>query len=121
LAATPAPYKLVVGGSRRWLGHIYDYDPRATARRVRTAVLILQGATDLQVTADQAEELAAAFREGGYRDVTVRVFRDTNHLFLHDPSGVYSGYATLPSKIVPPEVLGVLADWVVARLGATSR
>jgi fermentation-respiration switch protein FrsA (DUF1100 family) len=106
LAATPG-----------WLRYVYDYDPLATARKVRTPVLILQGATDLQVTADQAEELAAAFRAGGNRDVTTRVFPNTNHLFLEDPSGIYSGYATLPSKTAKAEVVGVLVDWVVGKLG----
>jgi dipeptidyl aminopeptidase/acylaminoacyl peptidase len=99
-----------------WLGHIYDYDPLSTVRRVRTPVLILHGATDLQVTADQALELSSALHEGGNRDVTVHIFSKTNHLFLEDASGVYQGYATLPSKNVKPEVLGALADWVVGRL-----
>jgi hypothetical protein len=49
--------------------------------------------------------------------VTIHVFSKTNHLFLEDASGVYSGYATLPSKAVKPEVLEVLADWVVLKLG----
>jgi dipeptidyl aminopeptidase/acylaminoacyl peptidase len=102
-----------------WLGYVYDYDPLATARPVRTPVLILQGAPDLQVTADQALELSSAFYEAGNRDVTIHVFSNTNHLFLDDASGVYSGYATLPSTTVKPEILGVLADWVVGRLGGT--
>ena len=100
-----------------WLQYVYDYDPLATARRVRTPVLILHGATDLQVSVDQVPELVAAFRAGGNRDVTSHVFPRTNHLFLDDTSGVYSGYATLPSKAVRPEILGMLADWVVAKLG----
>jgi uncharacterized protein len=100
-----------------WLNYVYDYDPLTTARRVRTPVLILQGATDLQVTADQALELSSAFQEGGNRDVTIHVFSKTNHLFLEDPSGVYSGYTTLPSKAVKADVLGVLADWVGGKLG----
>jgi uncharacterized protein len=100
-----------------WLHYIYDYDPLATARQVRTPVLILNGATDLQVSADQVPELAAAFRAGGNRDVTTHIFPRTNHLFLEDASGVYSGYATLPSKTVKPEVLGMLSDWVVVKLG----
>jgi uncharacterized protein len=100
-----------------WLNYVYDYDPLATARRVRTPVLILHGATDLQVSADQVPELAAAFREGGNRDVTSHVFPRTNHLFLEDASGVYNGYVTLPSKAVKPEILGTLADWVVVKLG----
>jgi dipeptidyl aminopeptidase/acylaminoacyl peptidase len=95
---------------------VYDYDPLATVRRVRTPVLILHGATDLQVTADQALELSSALHDGGNRDVTVHIFSKTNHLFLEDASGVYHGYATLPSKTVKPEVLGALADWMVGRL-----
>ena len=100
-----------------WLAFAYDYDPLATARQVRTPVLILQGATDLQITADQALELSTAFQQGGNRDVTIHVFTNTNHLFLEDPVGVYNGYATLPSKVVKPQVLGTLADWVVVKLG----
>lgn len=103
-----------------WLAYLYDYDPLATARRVRQPVLILHGATDLQVTADQVPELSSAFQTAGNSDVTIHVFSKTNHLFLEDPSGVYSGYTTLPSKIVKPEILGTLADWVVAKLSGGS-
>lgn len=99
-----------------WLRYALAYNPSSTAERVKTPVLILQGATDRQVTADQAPELAAAFRTGGNRDVTVTVFPDTDHLFLADPSGNSSGYATLPSKRVRPEVLGAIADWLTTRL-----
>lgn len=106
-----------VAATPGWLQYIYDYDPAATARQVRTPVLILHGATDLQVTADQALELSSAFQQAGNRDVTIHVFTNTNHLFLEDPSGVYSGYTKLPSTTVKPEVLGTLADWVVVKLG----
>jgi dipeptidyl aminopeptidase/acylaminoacyl peptidase len=100
-----------------WLQYIYDYDPLPTARQVRSPVLIVHGSTDLQVTADQALELSSAFHQGGNRDVTIHVFTNTNHLFLEDPRGVYSGYATLPSTTVKAEVLGTLADWIVTKLG----
>ncbi|HSU14826.1 alpha/beta hydrolase family protein [Longimicrobium sp.] len=100
-----------------WMKWFLEYDPLPTARRVRQPVLILQGATDRQVTADQAPELAAAIRAGGNRDVTVRVFPELNHLMVHDPSGMPSGYASLPSGSVDPQVLGALADWLVAKLG----
>ena len=83
---------------------------------MRAPVLILQGATDLQVTADQARELESAFREGGNTDVTTHVFPNTNHLFLEDPRGVYAGYASLASRTVKPEILGTLADWLVDKL-----
>jgi dipeptidyl aminopeptidase/acylaminoacyl peptidase len=99
-----------------WMHFFLDYDPIATARRVKQPVLILQGATDRQVTPDQGPELAAAFRGGGNRDVTLKVFPSTNHLFLTDPIGNPSGYASLPSKNVRPDVLGTIADWLAERL-----
>jgi dipeptidyl aminopeptidase/acylaminoacyl peptidase len=81
-------------------------------------VLILQGATDRQVPAEQAPQLATAIRSGGDRDVTVRVFPDLNHLFLHDPSGTagVAEYAALPSRSVPADVLTTLGDWLATRL-----
>jgi len=99
-----------------WLRFFLDYDPLPTARRVRVPVLVLQGETDHQVTPEQADTLAAAFREGGDADVTLKEFPDTDHLFLADPSGVPSAYATLPSHSVRPEVLGAIADWLAEHL-----
>jgi len=99
-----------------WIGFFNDYDPLPTAARIRQPVLILQGATDRQVTADQAPELEAAIRGGGNRDVTLRVFPGLNHLMVPDPSGYPAGYGRLPSAKVSREVLGTLADWLAARL-----
>lgn len=99
-----------------WVRFFFDFDPLPTARRVRVPVLVLHGATDRQVSADQAEETAAAVRAGGNRDVTVRVLPDLNHLLVHDPSGAFAGYRSLPSYAVRADVLGALADWLAARL-----
>ncbi|HEX9937284.1 MAG TPA: alpha/beta fold hydrolase [Longimicrobium sp.] len=99
-----------------WLPFFLSYDPLPTVRRVRQPVLILQGETDRQVTADQARELEAALREAGNRDVTVRVFPDLNHLLVHDPDGMPSGYSRLTTSRVDAQLLGVLADWLVEKL-----
>lgn len=100
-----------------WLAYFLDHDPLPTARRVpRTPVLILQGETDRQVPADQAEVLGRAFREAGNVDVTVRLFPEINHLMLHDPDGDPAGYATLGSREVDDELMGVLVDWLADRL-----
>jgi uncharacterized protein len=99
-----------------WIHFFLDYDPIATAKRVKQPVLILQGATDRQVTPEQGPELAAAFRSGGNRDVTLKVFPSTNHLFLMDPFGNPSGYAALASKSVRADVLGTIADWLATKL-----
>lgn len=116
--ATAAQQLDSLAATRPWVRFFLDYDPLATARKVRTPVLILQGAADRQVTPGQADSLAAAFRAGGNRDVTVRVFPETNHLFLEDPSGNPAGYAMLHDTHVRREVLGTLADWLATHLGA---
>lgn len=99
-----------------WLGYFLAHDPLAVARRVRVPALILHGATDRQVTAAQADDLAAALRAGGNARVTVRVFPETNHLFLADSSGNWAGYGQLADTAVRPAVLGALVDWVRATL-----
>ncbi len=101
-----------------WLRYFLTYDPLSTARKVRTPVLILQGASDRQVSADQAPLLAAAFRAAGNRDVTMKVFPDHNHLFLIDPTGDPANYGKLPGYRIDAQVMGTLADWLVRKLGA---
>jgi hypothetical protein len=104
--------------SNPWIKAWMAYDPAPIARRVKAPTLILQGATDRQVPVDQAEKLAALIRAGGNRDVTVRVFPSTNHLFVEDPTGELQSYDKLKSNAIKPTVLGALADWLVNRLGA---
>jgi pimeloyl-ACP methyl ester carboxylesterase len=97
-----------------WMRFFFEHDPSETARHVRAPVLILQGENDIQITPDQAPELAAAFRAGGNTHVTVRTFPQLNHLFLLDARGT-TDYAALPSKQVPAQVLGAIADWLSAQ------
>lgn len=99
-----------------WMRFFADYDPLATARRVRVPVLLLQGETDRQVPPDEARRLAAALRAGGNRRVTLRTFPRMNHLMVDDPSGDPRGYMRLPSYEVRRDLLGVLADWVARTL-----
>lgn len=99
------------GKATPWLGFWLTHDPLTVARTVRQPVLILQGLTDTQVSPEQADTLAAAFRGGGNKDVTVRTFAATNHLFLPDSSGQFAGYTALKDPRVRPTVLGALADW----------
>ncbi|HEV2150623.1 MAG TPA: alpha/beta hydrolase, partial [Longimicrobiaceae bacterium] len=105
-----------LAASSRWFGSLMAHDPLPFARRLRVPVLVLQGETDRQVPAAEADALAAAIRAGGNRDVTVRRLPDVNHLLVRDPDGDVRGYAALPSKAVAPEVLGVLADWLAVKL-----
>lgn len=106
-----------IAATEGWLPFFMTYEPLLTAREVTgSPVLILQGETDRQVTADQAPELERAFGEAGNPDVTMIVYPDMNHLFLVDPDGAVSGYAELSEREIPDFVLGDLADWFSVRL-----
>jgi len=99
-----------------WLAYFLGHDPLATLRDVRVPVLLLQGATDRQVTAGQADELASALARAGNRRVTKQVFPNVNHLFLEDPDGDPAGYAKLAGEGFVPAVTDALADWLAKRL-----
>ncbi|MEP6781915.1 MAG: alpha/beta fold hydrolase [Gemmatimonadaceae bacterium] len=105
-----------VGKQIPWMGFFMQHDPVKTARLVTQPVLILQGATDQQISPEQSDTLAAAFRGAGNKDVTVRLFPATNHLFLPDPSGDFTAYATLKDTHVRREVLGEIAEWFAVKL-----
>lgn len=97
-----------------WVRYYLSYDPLVTAKKVGVPVLLLHGGNDRQVTTDQAALLAGAFMSGGDKDVTVHVFPELNHLFLVDEAGNPGGYPMLPSKSIGPDVLGMIADWIVS-------
>jgi dienelactone hydrolase len=81
-------------GGEAWLRSHLRHDPATTAARVRTpAVLIAQGGTDQQVGVADAEALDAAFRGGGNRRVTYKLYPDLNHLFVASSTGNVSEYA----------------------------
>lgn len=101
-----------------WGRAFLTYDPLTTIRKVRQPVLILQGALDQQVTAEQAQMLEAAAHKGGNRDVTVRVFPNFNHLFLPAKTGAESEYATLQTYLLGDDLLATLADWLQLKLKA---
>ncbi|NOT07163.1 MAG: alpha/beta fold hydrolase [Gemmatimonadales bacterium] len=105
-----------LGRTAPWMKFFLDYDPLVTANQVKVPTLILQGATDRQVTAEQAALLKEAMEKGGNRDVTAMLFPETNHLFLADPSGDPAGYSRLPSGAIRPEVTSALVEWLVRRL-----
>ncbi len=105
-----------LGASNPWMKFFLDYDPLATARQVKTPVLILNGGTDQQVTPDQVPVLEAAFHSAGNPDVTAHVFPNLNHLFIHDTSGFPGGYSKLPDPHVEQEVVGMVVDWAAGRL-----
>jgi uncharacterized protein len=101
-----------------WMKEFMKYDPLPAVRKVRQPILILQGALDRQVTAEQAEMLERAAREAGNKDVTLRVFPNLNHLFLPAKTGAVSEYTSLATSTIGDEVINSLSDWLQQKLKA---
>jgi uncharacterized protein len=104
-----------IGTDQPWMRYFRDYDPVATLRKVKVPVLVIHGATDRQVTAEQAEVIGQTLRGAGNSDVAVHVLPDVNHLFLQDPVGGAAGYSALPSKSLVPTVLQLIGDWIATK------
>jgi uncharacterized protein len=99
-----------------WIKEFWTYDPLPTIRRVHQPILILQGALDRQITAEQATMLEEAARSAGNKQVTKRVFPNLNHLFLPAKTGAFSEYSKLETTAIPDEVLKTLGDWLQTKL-----
>ena len=99
-----------------WVKEFWTYDPLVTMRKVRQPILILQGALDRQITAEQADMLERAAREGGNKNVRKHVFPTLNHLFLPSKTGGLDEYSKLETTAIPDDVIKVLGDWLVKTL-----
>ena len=104
-----------------WMKFFLTYDPSATARRVKTPVLIITGANDQQAPPEQVVEQEAAFKAAGNRDVTAHIVPGVNHLFVVDADGFPGNYTKLPAPLkIKQDVVGEVVDWLAKRLSASS-
>ena len=104
-----------------WTKEFWTYDPLTTIRKVRQPILILQGALDRQITAEQADMLEKAARDAGNKDVTKQILPNLNHLFLTAKTGGVDEYSKLETSAIGDDVLKMLGDWLVSKLGVKSK
>jgi len=103
--------------AQAWMRSHAEQDPVANIKRVRCPVLILQGAKDIQVSAERdAPLLKAALEEAGNPDFELVVFPELDHLFKRSEEEEPTGLEYLESRPVDPEFLDTLATWMNARL-----
>lgn len=97
---------------RRWFREHARHDPLATLARVECPVLVLQGATDFQVSPERdAEVLAATLAEAGI-DHQLVVFPGLDHLFKATPGQVSTIADYLLDRRVDERVLATLSTWL---------
>ncbi len=124
LAAGPMPQvpedlrALFNQSARRFLQTENALDPAAMARAVKEPLLVIQGATDIQVSVRDAEALGAA-----HRGAEVHILPDANHLFVHIATRDRAAQAVAyndPSLPLVPELVPLVGAFV-ERVGATTR
>jgi pimeloyl-ACP methyl ester carboxylesterase len=95
-----------------WMRFFIRFDPSMALRRVSVPVLAIFGGRDLQVPeGDNRARLEKALNDAGNREVTVKVYPEANHVFMHAVTGQPAEYATLPKVFVAP-LLDDLATWI---------
>ena len=106
------------GEGRRWFRSFLDYMPLPAAQKVSCPVLILHGDKDAHVPIDHAHIIAKAMRISGNNDVTLKIFKNHNHLFLEDPDGRMNGYKTLlwRTNKLSDDVLKTITEWLSKQL-----
>jgi hypothetical protein len=104
---------------RKWHEFFIEYDPLPTAELVRCPVLILHGDQDKHVPVEHANILAEAIRRGGNQDVTVHIFPGYKHNFINVEEANKKDKEGKPLNEIlqiPPDVIGVISDWIVTKL-----
>lgn len=106
------------GKADPWWTFFFSFDPSTAAKKVVSPILILHGDKDSNVPVDQARKLAQAVKKNGNQDITVKIFSDHNHLFLHDKEGGFRKYPQLlkHTNQIQEVVLDTIASWLEERM-----
>lgn len=98
-----------------WFKSWLLFDPAAVMRRTNQPILILQGALDKQVPPDQADRLEVLAKARGLKAPNATrkvVVPGINHLLVPAATGEIEEYASLPVKVVSPELTDALIAWL---------
>lgn len=109
---TAAPQTLMLGLNETYWRDLLAYDPAAMAATQSTALLILQGERDYQVTMDgdlTRWQQALAERE----NVVVKTYPDLNHLFMPG-SGPATPQEYFKAGTLSEPVIADIGDWINA-------
>lgn len=77
---------------KSWL----KYEPKEVIKKLTIPVLLLQGTTDIQVPAEEAEKLKEA-----YPDATLRIIKGMNHVLKQAPENREQNMATYNNPTLP--------------------
>jgi pimeloyl-ACP methyl ester carboxylesterase len=98
----PKSERARIEAQRGWLKSHFDHDPQRALREMpRAAVLVVQGAKDLQVPAEDADLVRKGLASGKNPDAQVVVYPTLNHVFAESRGGSVTEYSDPRAQIDP--------------------
>jgi pimeloyl-ACP methyl ester carboxylesterase len=105
-ATVPSTERAHIEAQRPWLKSHFDHDPQRALREMPSmSVLVVQGAKDMQVPAEDAELVRKGLVSGKNPKAKVIVYPTLNHLFAESHSGSVTEYSD-PRAAVDATFLG---------------
>lgn len=100
-----------------WMKVFLQYDPATSLAKVKCPVLAVNGDKDLQVPADiNLSTIEKALKQGGNKDVTIKTYKNLNHLFQESDTGNPADYRTI-EQTFSPLVLEDMSKWIKSKTG----
>lgn len=98
-----------------WFRYFLVYDPQPTLKKVKCAVLALNGEKDLQVPPkENLSAIEKALKAGGNKNFVVKEMPGLNHLFQTAATGAPTEYAKIEETIAPA-ALQAMGEWILAQ------
>lgn len=91
-------------------------NPGEYMRKMNGPVLAINGDKDIQVPVRHLYLTEELLKENGNQEVSIREFKDKNHLFQTAETGSVEEYREL-EETMSPEVLACISDWINQRIG----
>jgi alpha-beta hydrolase superfamily lysophospholipase len=115
-AMVPPSERARVEAQRAWLKSHFDHDPQQALKEMpATAVLVVQGAKDLQVPVEEAELVRKGLASGKNAKATVIVYPTLNHLFVEAKDNSLSEYSD-PRTVIDPTFIADTVGFLVTAL-----
>jgi len=97
----------------QWFRSLLVFDPAVVLPKTKQPILIVQPALDTQVAPHNAERLAELGRKRKKSPpVQVATIPGINHLLVRAKTGAVNEYPELKEKIIVPEVVAAIADFM---------
>ncbi len=118
-AMTGAAWNAVPEDIRRqadteWFKTWLSFDPAQALSRIDEPILIMHGALDREVPAEEATRLEGLALQKKNRSVQKVVVPGINHLLVPATSGEVDEYENLEARTLSPEVVSALVAWLRA-------